>query len=458
MPTTRRHFLGAAALGAEFAGDLLADAPQRPLQGASAPRAQKSSSNDRVNIALIGNGIRGNGDVRESLRSGSEIVAVADVYQGRLARAKEEWGDRVFTTRDYREVLARPDVDAVIIAVPDHWHRKIAVDAMNAGKDVYCEKPMVQLIDDGREVIDTARRTGRIFQVGSQRVSSVVYQKAKELIEEGAIGEINLVEAWVDRNSAIGAWQYSIPPDASPSTIDWDRFLGRAPKRPFEPIRLFRWRNYRDYGTGVGGDLFVHLFSGMHYILGSIGPTRVYATGGTRYWKDGRDVPDVMLGLYDYPARGKFPAFNLALRVDFKDGATETDGFRFIGSQGILTIGNGVSVSKVPDEAEPGETANTFSKAMQDEYMKAYREKYPLPRPSADALRGENTEQYLPPRGYNDGVDHHRNFLNAVRSRKPVIEDAAFGFRAAGPALLSNISYFDQRVCVWDPETMTLKA
>jgi len=446
MPSTRRHFLGAAALGAGFAEDLLADTPQRV------------SPNDRVRVALIGNGIRGNGDARESLMAGSEIVAVADVYQGRLARAKEQWGDGIFTTRDYREVLARPDVDAVIIAVPDHWHRKMAVDAMNAGKDVYCEKPMVQLIDDGQEVIDTARRTNRIFQVGSQRVSSVVYQKAKELVEEGAIGEINLIEAWVDRNSAIGAWQYSIPPDASPTTIDWDRFLGRAPKRPFEPIRLFRWRNYRDYGTGVGGDLFVHLFSGMHFILGSLGPTRVYATGGTRYWKDGRDVPDVMLGLYDYPARGKYPAFNLALRVDFKDGATETQGFRFIGSEGILTIGNGVSVSKVPDEAEPGETAETFSKAMRDEYMKAYREKYPLPKPSADSLRAEKNEEFLPPRGYNDGVDHHRNFLNAVRSRKPVIEDAAFGFRAAGPALLSNISYFEQRVCMWDPEAMTMKA
>jgi len=446
MPSTRRHFLGAAALGAGFAEDLLADTPQRV------------SPNDRVRVALIGNGIRGNGDARESLMAGSEIVAVADVYQGRLARAKEQWGDGIFTTRDYREVLARPDVDAVIIAVPDHWHRKMAVDAMNAGKDVYCEKPMVQLIDDGQEVIDTARRTNRIFQVGSQRVSSVVYQKAKELVEEGAIGEINLIEAWVDRNSAIGAWQYSIPPDASPTTIDWDRFLGRAPKRPFEPIRLFRWRNYRDYGTGVGGDLFVHLFSGMHFILGSLGPTRVYATGGTRYWKDGRDVPDVMLGLYDYPARGKYPAFNLALRVDFKDGATETQGFRFIGSEGILTIGNGVSVSKVPDEAEPGETAETFSKAMRDEYMKTYREKYPLPKPSADSLRAEKNEEFLPPRGYNDGVDHHRNFLNAVRSRKPVIEDAAFGFRAAGPALLSNISYFEQRVCMWDPEAMTMKA
>ncbi len=348
MPTTRRHFLGAAA-GAGLAGELLAESPQ------------SVSPNDRVRVALIGNGIQGSGDARTSLATGGvELVAVSDVYQGRLIRAKEVWGDHLFTSRDYREVLARPDVDAVIIATPDHWHRKISVDAMNAGKDVYCEKPMVQLIDDGKEVIDTHKRTGRIMQVGSQRVSSIVYQKAKELLEAGAIGEVNLVEAWVDRNSAIGAWQYSIPPDASPFTIDWDTFLGRAPKRPFEPVRLFRWRNYRDYGTGVGGDLFVHLFSGIHYVLGAIGPTRVFTTGGLRFWKDGRDVPDVMLGLYDYPARGKFPAFNLSLRVDFVDGANETQGFRFVGSEGILTIGNGVTVSKQPREAEPGYTIDTF--------------------------------------------------------------------------------------------------
>jgi predicted dehydrogenase len=443
MPT-RRHFLGATAMGAGIAGELLADAPQ------------STSSNDRIRVALIGNGIQGFGDARMSISAGAEMVACADVYEGRLTRAKEAWGNQVFTTRDYREVLARKDVDAVIIAVPDHWHRQIAIDAMNAGKDVYVEKPMVQLIEEGHDVIEAQKRTGRILQVGSQRVSSVVYQKAKELVENGAIGEINLVEAWVDRNSAIGAWQYSIPPDASPATIDWDRFLGRAPKRPFEPVRLFRWRNYRDYGTGVGGDLFVHLFSGMHFILGAIGPTRVYTTGGIRYWKDGRDVPDVMLGLYDYPARGKFPAFNLSLRVDFKDGATETQGFRFIGSEGIMTIGQGVTISKVPNEAEPGHTADTFSKAMEQQYLKTYREKYPMRRADPDSMRPQAEERYLPPPGSSDWLAHHRNFLDAVRSRKPVIEDAVFGFRAAGPALLSNISYFEERVCRWDPEAMKM--
>src|SRR5689334_10576873 len=316
--TSRRHFLGAgtAALGAGLAA-----------------AQQSTSPNDRIRIATIGFGGMGMGDTSYALsQPGVELAAVCDIYDGRLARARELHGDHVFTTRDYREVLARKDVDSVIIGTPDHWHAAISIAAMEAGKDVYCEKPMVQRIDEGKKVIDAQERTGRMFQVGSQYVTSLIYQKAKELIAAGAIGQLNMVEAWLDRNTAIGAWQYSIPPDASTSTVDWDRFLGRAPKRPFEPIRLFRWRNYRDYGTGVGGDLFVLLFTGIHYVLSSNGPTRVYTTGGLRFWKDGRDVPDVMLGLYDYPARGKFPAFNVSLRVDFVDGATETQGFRFVGS------------------------------------------------------------------------------------------------------------------------------
>ena len=434
MPSTRRHFLATAATG--LAAPLMA-------------QERRLSPNDNVQIALIGAGGQGSGDARSSLAVGGvKLVAVSDIYDGRLTRAKELWGKDLFTTRDYREVLARPDIDAVIIGTPDHWHRQISIDALNAGKDVYCEKPMVQHLDDGKPVIAAQQKTGRILQVGSQRVSSIVYQKAKELIQGGSIGQLNMVEAWWDRNSAIGAWEYSVPPDASPATIDWDRFLGRAPKVPFEPVRLFRWRNYRDYGTGVAGDLFVHLFSGMHFVTGAIGPSRVYATGGLRYWKD-RDVPDVFLGLYDYPG------FNLALRVNFVDGAAESSGFRFIGSEGILSIGTGVTVSKQPRETEPGFTIDTFPKAVQTRFMKDYREKYPQSRPTADAIRPQAEDKYLPPRGYSDHLDHHRNFIASVRSRKPVVEDPIFGFRAAGPALLSNISYFEQRICTWDPQTLT---
>ncbi len=215
--TTRRHFIQATA-GAALA--------------AQAARAQRTiSANDNVQIGIIGLGGMGTGDVESSLAvGGTKLVAAADVYDGRLIHAKERFGNDVFTTRDYEELLARPEIDAVIIATPDHWHSRVSIDAMNAGKDVYCEKPMVQHLDDAPGVIAAQKKTGRIMQVGSQRVSSIVYKKAQDLLRQGVIGEFNMVEAWWDRNSAIGAWQYSIPPDASETTIDWPRFEGRAPK------------------------------------------------------------------------------------------------------------------------------------------------------------------------------------------------------------------------------------
>jgi len=429
------------------------------LSAAAVAAPQVYAANDKIRFALIGAGGMGSGDAMSALASGgTEIVAVADIYQGRLTRAKERWGTQVATTRDYREILTRKDIDAVIIATPDHWHAQIAVEAMEAGKDVYVEKPMVQKVADGLRVWEAQKRTGRILQVGSQRVSSIVYKKAQELLKAGAIGELNLVEAWWDRNSAIGAWQYSIPPDASPETISWDRFLGAAPKRPFEPMRLFRWRNYQDYGTGVAGDLFVHLFSGMHFVTGAIGPERVFATGGLRYWKDGRDVPDVMLGLYDYPKTEAHPAFNLSLRVNFVNGAGETSGFRFVGTEGILTIGNGVTVSKQPRESEPGYTIDTFPKSVQEDFLKQYRQKYPTQEPKSDSMRANAEERYLPPPRYSDHLDHHTNFFASVRSRKPVVEDALFGIRAAGPALLSNMSVFEKRQVLWDPTSAKVKA
>lgn len=444
MRATRRHFLQTAALAGLAA------------EQAAGTQTTRVSPNDKIRFATIGIGGMGSGDTRTALSiPGNELVAVCDVYDGRLTRAREAFGNNLFTTRDHREVLARKDVDAVIIATPDHWHAQIAIDALNAGKDVYLQKPMVQKIDEGLPLIEAEKKSGRILQVGSQYVSSIIYAKTRELIQAGVIGELNMVEAWLDRNTAIGAWQYSIPPDASPQNIDWDRFLGNAPKRPFEPIRLFRWRNYRDYGTAVAGDLFVHLLSGLHVATGSLGPNRVFATGGLRYWKDGRDVPDVMLSLLDYPAGDGHQAFNLALRVNFKCGLPdERFGFRFVGSEGTITAGSTVVVSKTPPESEPGYTIGTFPKAVQEEFLKEYREKFP-PKPlTAASLSPDQELTYAPPRGYNAHLEHHKVFWSAVRNRKPVVEDATFGFRAAGPALLSNVSYFEERVCKWDPQTM----
>ena len=446
--TSRRDFIklttAATVAAATSTTILAAGEPRRP---------ERVSPSDKIRLGLIGAGGQGMGDTREALKiPGIELVAAADLYDGRLTRAKEIWGNQLFTTRDYREVLARSDIDAVIIATPDHWHMRISNDAMKAGKDVYCEKPMVQSLEQGKHVIETAQQTNRIFQVGSQRVSSIVYKKAKDLLASGAIGELNLVECWWDRSSAIGAWQYSIPPDASPATVDWDRFLGEAPKRGFDATRFFRWRNYRDYGTGIAGDLFVHLFSGLHFVVGTTGPTRVMATGGTRYWNDGRDVPDVMLALCDYAKTENTPAFNLSLRVDFASGANESSGFRFIGSEGVMTLSGVLTVAKKQRAKEPGYTIDTFPKATQEAFLKEYRAKYPE---NKQDVSGSSQDIYAPPSGYSDSVDHFTSFFEGMRSRKSVVEDAVFGFRAAGPALLTNRSYFDNRAYDWNPETMT---
>jgi len=442
---TRRDFL-------KTVGGAAATAPIVLRAQTSAP-SQTPSSNDRIRFAAIGVGIRGQQDLISALRTpGVELVAAADVYDGRLTLARERWGSQIFTTRDYREVLARRDVDAVLIAAPDHWHMQMAVDAMQAGKDVYVEKPMVQALEDGPRIIDAAGKSGRILQVGSQHVSSIVYAKARELFRAGAIGELNLVEAWINRNSPTGAWQYSISPDASPDTIDWDRFLGRAPKRPFDPVRLFRWRNYRDYGTGIPGDLFVHLFTGIHFVLDATGPTRAIASGGLRHWNDGRDVPDVMLALYDYPKTPTHPAFTLSLKVNFAEGAGDAYVFRFVGPEGVLTIGdNTVTLSRRPPAKEPGQTSDTFSKATQEAFMREYRAKYS----DQPELQPRNDETFAAPPRYTSVDDHFANFFDAMRTRRPVVEDAVFGLRAAGPALLANHSYFENRPIGWDPEKMT---
>ncbi|MFZ0732510.1 MAG: Gfo/Idh/MocA family oxidoreductase [Candidatus Sulfotelmatobacter sp.] len=419
-----------------------------PLQAGPAPPL---AANDHIQIALIGAGGQGQFDTKTAVQvPGVKLVAVADCYDGRLAHSKEIWGDDIFTTRDYKEILSRPGIDAVIIGTPDHWHKQVAVDAMKAGKDVYCEKPMIHIYSDGPEMIEAARSTNRILQIGSQRVSSMIYIKAKELLASGAIGQLNMVTAHWDRNSSIGAWNYTVPLDASPETCDWPRFLGTAPTIPFNAEHFFQWRKWKAYGSGVAGDLFVHLFSGTHFITGSLGPTRAMATGGLRFWKDGRDADDVLLGLFDYRE-----GFNLSLRVNFVDGGEESEGLIFTGSEGTMEItDNAVSVSRTPRQKEPGYTIGTFTQAMQKEILKDYRQKYPRSHPGGPPSEGY--EKYVAPEGYSDSYDHFQTFFAAVRSRQPVVEDAVFGYRAAGAALLSNLSVERGTVVKWNPDAMKL--
>jgi len=415
------------------------------------------AANDQINLATIGFGIQGIYDTRSAVKvNGVKLVAACDLYTGRLARAKELFGNDVFTTRDYREILDRDDVDAVIVAVPDHWHKKIAVEALKAGKGVYVEKPMIQQFEEGHELIKAQNDTGKVLQVGSQGMSSLGNEKAKQLYDDGAIGQLVMVDMFNDRYSAEGAWQYPIPPDASPDTVDFDTFLGRAPKVPYDPIRFFRWRNYRDYGTGVAGDLFVHAFSTLNFVLSSHGPNRASTTGGLRFWKDGRDVPDITLTMYDYPETKTHPAFNAAFRINFVASGGGGGGMKLVGTEGEMTVGQStVTLKRTKLSHMPGGYALVaYTEETQREILKEYEAMDKETR--KDAL-GIGDYFYEAPDDYKGGhYDHFYNFFTAIRGGKPVVEDATYGLRAAGAALLSNESYFHNKIIRWDPEKMKL--
>lgn len=452
---SRRSFLKKAISTALISGSVpsILHASSTKIVTLNAARQQKKfQANDQINVAMIGMGIMGFNNAAITMQvPGVNVVAACDLYNGRLERTQEQFGKNIYTTRDYRELLDRNDIDAVIVSTSDHWHDRITIEALNKGKHVYCEKPMVHKLEEGQAVIDAQKKSGKVVEIGSQRVSSVVTEKTRELFRSGVIGELIMVETWMDRHSANGAWQYSIPRDASKTTIDWDRFLGDAPPKPFDPVRFFRWRNYQDYGTGIAGDLFVHLFSALHAITDSAGPERIYSTGGLRYWKDGRDVPDISLGLYDYPATDKHPAFNLQMRVNFVDGSESGEGLRLIGSDGVIDMGwNSVKVTrnKISNIPTYGgwDSFNTFSEGQQKAFEKWYKNQYPATKKVEEA-----DIEFKAPEGYNANLDHHRNFYAGIREGKTIVEDALFGMRAAGPALASNKSLFEKKIIYWDP-------
>ena len=403
--------------------------------------------NDKINIALIGAGGMGVQDVLTALKvPNTKIVAVCDLYDGRIKDAKTKWGAELFTTRHYKEILNRKDVDAIIIATPDHWHQQISIDAMRAGKHVYCEKPMVHAITEGPAVIKAQTETGKIFQVGSQGVSSLGNEKAKQLLKDGAIGQLNYAEGFWARHSPTGAWQYPIPADASAENVDWETYISNTNKRPFDATRFFRWRNYKDYGTGMSGDLFVHLFSSLHFITNSYGPDKVYAAGGLRYWKDGREVPDVLLGTFDYPQSAAHAPFNLSLRCNFADGTSGTTYLKLVGSEGSMDI-TWDSVTLKRNKTTESDDAFYI------EQMKK------AGTPVSDRKKILPPEEYTfaAEKDYEGGpYDHFVNFFTAIRHGGKVTEDAVFGYRAAAPALLCNDSYNQDTAILWNPEKMQL--
>jgi predicted dehydrogenase len=457
---TRRKFLqqiGAASLLMPLSS--LAAYNEEEIEKRIISYEKKISSNDTIRLACIGMGIMGFGDVKTAIKvPGVEFVAACDLYDGRLERTKEVFGKDIFTTKDYHQILDRKDIDAVIIATSDHWHDHISMEAMRKGKAVYCEKPMVHHISEGWPVIKVQQETKGIFQVGSQVVSSIASAKAREFYQAGELGKLNCVEASFDRQSALGAWEYTMPPDASPKTVDWNRYQGDAPKKPYDPKRFFWWRNYKDYGTGVAGDLFVHLLSRLHFITSSKGPTKIFSTGALTHWKDGRDVPDVMTAIMHYPETAEHASFQLMLRVNFVSGLGDKGTTRYIGSEGAIDFGwNNFVLSKNKMSEAPGyggwDAFDTYPEKMQKQIEEDYNKRW-----TKAQQRSPKSEpiSYNVPQGYDERLDHFINFFESVRTKKPVVEDAVFGYRAAAPCLACNDSYFQKKIIYWDPVNMKI--
>jgi predicted dehydrogenase len=425
MALTRRTFLCSSAVVYHLAGP----APSPAFQ-------------DTVNLGFIGSGIRGKQLIDEFLEvKGVRGIAVADLYDGCLERAKEQLGDGIAASKDYRAILDNKDVHAVVIATPDHWHERIVLDALSAGKHVYIEKPMTWSIPEGLRIMDAAAKSKLVLQVGSQGKTSVLAAKAKEIVASDALGKVNMIRMASHRNNAEGAWVYPIPPDASEQTIDWPRFLGRTPKKSFDPKIFFRWRCWWEYSGGVATDLFVHLFTTLHEIMNVKAPVSAVSQGGIYLWKDGRTVPDVMNSIVEYPE-----GFLLDLYVNLGNSA-QPRGIMIYGSEGTLDV-EGEKLTLIPEpqfsEAQEYGSLN-FPKRLRDEYLAKFsRQDYPQPQPKVIPVEA--------------GPSHNWYFIDSIVNGKPSRENAMEGHYAAAAAHLCNHAYRNGRKAVWDIATGRLRS
>jgi len=384
-------------------------------------------ANDRINVGFIGCGGRMNTHIRRVMERNKErgdvqAVAVNDIWDKRTQRAREATGvDERSVYHDYREICARPDVDVVVIASPDHWHHPQAMEALRQGKDVYLEKPMTYTVDEAREIADTVKATGRVLQVGSQYTSMDHFWKAKKAIADGLIGEVMWASGGFGRNrNQRGEWNYAIDPEATEKTLDWKQFIGSAPKRAFDPERYFRWRKYWDYSGGIATDLFYHTVSPLLLTIGGEFPLRVTSSGGIYKQKD-REVPDTFFMNVDYPSW----TMQLACSVGSGVGAPLV----VHGSQATIFLAqNSESLTNTQIEIVPDQE---------------YREEF-TKKTGKDALK---IDVQPVPRG---GHPHMDNFLECVRSRQEPNLPARLGYQAMAAIGMGVQAYRQSEVLFFD--------
>jgi predicted dehydrogenase len=434
MPFSRRHFLQSAAAGASFPSGLLA-------------------ANDRIQVGIIGAGARSHELMQVLLAlPAAEIVGVVDAYQGRVQRALERVGKKAKVFPSHREMLADKAIDAVVVASPDHWHKEMVLEALGAGKDVYCEKPLTYRSADGLEIVRAAEQSKRIVQVGSQGVSSEAQRKARDLIRSGKLGKVTMIRAAYNRNTASGAWIYPIPPDASPKTVNWNAFLGSAPKRPFSAERFFRWRCYEDYSGGIATDLFVHLCTTIHFLMDAKAPSRVMAMGQLYRWVTSRDVPDTLNALLEYPE-----GFAVNLSSTFNNQTSAEGSFQILGTEGSLLLGEGLTfIAEQAVEDNRWIVESWPSKLEEDYYKNPKVRQSELPQTRQPSL--VSATEHFKPIGVDPTQTHLGAWLDAIRTRKQPYEDALIGHRAAACAHMVNLSVKQKRAVEWDFQKENIRA
>ena len=443
----RRDFLRLGAAG----GVALAVGNNEALAQA---KPQSVAPSDRIALGFIGVGGRGHGLI-EAFKQLPEfaIVAASDAYVGRLERARARVGGELDTYKHYQEIIQRDDIDAVVISSPDHWHHQHAVDSLNAGKHAYIEKPMTYSVNEGLDIIAAQKRSGLAVQVGSPNPSVTLIKKARQLIKEGKIGQVTMIRAAVNRNTASGAWIYPIPPDASPETVDWELFLGPAPGRPYSPERFFRWRCYKDYSGGIATDLYVHICTSINYIMDAPMAESVMAMGGLYRWKESRDVPDTVNASLLYPE-----GFMVNLSGTFNNQRGGAGGMRILGTQGTLAFGGG-GLRFIPEIVTESNqwVVESWPEALEEAYYQDPTNRHaemPATR-TPTVLDGE--EEYRA-EGGNSLIIHIQDWLHAIQTGGSTVEGAMPGHHAAACAHMINHSLDQERVIRWDASAHALAA
>ncbi len=454
------------------------------------PAIPPSNTNKIIRIGLIGHGIRGKqlakglgfvhptmidswkegaakdrGDKRyedflQQDNLGVKVTAICDIFKTYEKMAAEtganihregtggKMGDEPKIFKTYEELCASPDVDAVIIAAPDHWHGPMTMEAARNGKHVYCEKPMTWTVEETYEVRRIVKENGIVFQLGHQGRQTDSYFKAQEAIEKGVLGDVNLIEVTTNRNDPNGAWVYPIPDSANQQTIDWNQFIGQAPWHEFSLERFFRWRCWWDYSTGLSGDLLTHEYDAINQIMKVGIPDSAMSTGGIYYFKDGRTVPDVLTTVFEFPKR------NLSLLYSATLSSQK--------SRGKVVMGHDAWM-------EMSETLMIYPDPRSTRYAEKIKEGIiDVNNPIYSYIPGKNnvdvittaTEKYFAGRGllytYRGGkrVDtthlHIKEWLDCIRDGKTTSCNIDQGFMEAITAHMGTLSYKNNKKVFWD--------